>query len=300
MKFNQRINRIIADSLSLVMASSMMSAFPAFAEETKSADFVYDDYSVSYNVTDSWGSTEKVSITLTNTGENPIENWMLYFDPNGEVTSMWDVKTASTANNITYFKNAGYNSTVAPDSSVTFNYFVDNCESIPDSYTLCQKRAEKSEGYDVDVIVDSSWGEGFNGTIIITNSTDKPIEDWELVFDTNFTITEITSSWSGTMTALEPYSYMLKGSYTNVIEPNSSVRLGFSGVRDGEPIITDTILTEVVADEDMIFSLIYGDEESDINNGFYAFGEYDEESNAIGLSWSCPDNSGSFSIFEKS
>ena len=50
----------------------------------------------------------------------------------------------------------------------------------------------------------------------------------------------------------------------------------------------------------MIFSLIYGDEESDINNGFYAFGEYDEESNAIGLSWSCPDNSGSFSIFEKS
>ncbi len=102
------------------------------------------------------------------------------------------------------------------------------------------------------------------------------------------------------MTALEPYSYMLKGSYTNVIEPNSSVRLGFSGVRDGEPIITDTILTEVVADEDMIFSLIYGDEESDINNGFYAFGEYDEESNAIGLSWSCPDNSGSFSIFEKS
>ncbi len=53
--------------------------------------------------------------------------------------------------------------------------------------------------------------EDFNGTIIITNSTDKPIEDWEFVFDTNFTITEITSSWSGTMTTLEPYNYMLKG-----------------------------------------------------------------------------------------
>lgn len=59
MKFNQRINRIIADSLSLVMASSMMSAFPAFAEETKSAEFVYDNYFVSYNVTDSWGDTEE-------------------------------------------------------------------------------------------------------------------------------------------------------------------------------------------------------------------------------------------------
>lgn len=182
MKFNQRINRIIAGSLSLIIASSMMSVFPAFAEETESTDFVYDDYSVSYNVTDSWGNTEKVSITLTNTSENPIENWMLYFDPNGEITSKWDVEMLLTSNDITYFKNAGYNSTIAPNASVTFNYFVDNCESIPDSYILCQKRAEKSEGYDVDVVVDSSWGESFNGTIIITNSTDKPIEDWELFF----------------------------------------------------------------------------------------------------------------------
>lgn len=281
MKISKKINRIIASSLSLAMVSSMTSVFPVFAETTESADFVYDNYSVSYNVTDSWGNTEKVSITLTNTSENPIENWMLYFDPNGEVTSMWDVTTAFTANNVPYFKNAGYNSTIAPNDSVTFNYFVDNCESIPDSYTLCQKRVEKSEGYDVDVVVDSSWGEGFNGTIIITNSTDKPIEDWELVFDTNFTITEITSSWSGTMTALEPYSYMLKGSYTSVIEPNSSVRLGFSGVKDGEPVITDTVLTEVVADEALVnFKAAYSD-----GVDLYAFGNYNNEDNAVDIEW---------------
>ena len=229
-----------------------MSTFPAFAEQAESANFVYDDYSVSYNVTNSWGDTDVVNITLTNTGETPIENWMLYFEPNGEITSMWDVQTALTSNNVTYFKNAGYNSTIAPNASVTFSYFVDNCESIPESYTLCQKRVEKSEGYNVEVVVDDSWGDGFNGTIIITNSTNKPIEDWELVFDTNFTITKITSSWSGTMTALEPYSYMLKGSYTSVIKPNSSVRLGFSGVKNGTPAIINSMLTEVVADEELI------------------------------------------------
>lgn len=37
-KFNQRINRIIASSLSLVMASLMMSVFPVFAEENESVD----------------------------------------------------------------------------------------------------------------------------------------------------------------------------------------------------------------------------------------------------------------------
>ena len=79
--------------------------------------------------------------------------------------------------------------------------------------------------------VNESWGENneyFNGNIIIQNNSEKPLEDWELTFDTNFTITEIKGSWAGTMTALEPYSYMLKGSYTNVIAPNSSVNLGFS------------------------------------------------------------------------
>ena len=79
MKISKKINRIIASSLSLAMISSMTSVFPAFAETIENTYFVYDNYSVSYNVTDSWGSTEKVSITLTNTGENPIENWMLYF-----------------------------------------------------------------------------------------------------------------------------------------------------------------------------------------------------------------------------
>lgn len=293
MKTSKKINRIIAGSLSLAIVSSMTSVFPAFAEVTESADFVYDDYSVSYNVTNAWGNTEKVSITLTNTGEKPIENWMLYFDPNGEVTSMWDVTTASTANNVTYFKNAGYNSTIVPNDSVTFSYFVDNCEAIPESYTLCQKRVEKSEGYNVEVVVDNSWGEGFNGTIIITNSTDKPIADWELVFDTNFTITEITSSWSGTMTALEPYSYMLKGSYTSVIEPNSSVRLGFSGVKDGNPIITDTVLTEVVADEALInFKSAYPD-----GVELYAFGNYNNKDNAVDIGWYTNYTNGDYEIW---
>lgn len=69
---------------------------------------------------------------------------------------------------------------------------------------MCQERVEKTEGYSVQLVVDSSWEDNFNGTIILTNNTDDPIEDWELTFDTGFTITEITDSWAGTMTALNP------------------------------------------------------------------------------------------------
>ncbi|MDO5149125.1 MAG: dockerin type I domain-containing protein [Oscillospiraceae bacterium] len=85
-----------------------------------------------------------------------------------------------------------------------------------------------------------------------TSVSDNTIKDWELTYDTNFTITEITGNWAGINTPLEPYSYKLKGSYTNVIEPHSSVSLGFSGTKNGTPEISTSSLTEVTVDEDAI------------------------------------------------
>ena len=282
MKQYTKFKRVLSGFLSVVMVLSTIPIASVNAVESNSASFNYDGYAVSYNVTDSWDNTEIVSVTITNTSEAPIENWMLYFDPHGNITNIWDAQTAVTSTNVTYFKNAGYNSTIEPETSVTFSYFIDGCVSIPDSYTLCQKRVEKaSDGYSVEVVVDDSWDDVFNGTIILTNETDKPIEDWELTFDTNFTITEITSSWAGTMTALEPYTYMLKGSYTNVIEPHSSVNLGFSGIKNGTPEIIDSSLTEIVADEALInFKFEYPN-----GVGIYAFGEYNDADNAIEIDW---------------
>lgn len=291
----KKIKRFIAGTLSLIMGSTVMSSFPAFADDVPATAFNYDGYSVSYNVTNSWGDTEVVSITLTNTGDNPIENWMLYFDPNGDVTSIWDAQISYTTDEVPYFINSGYNSTIAPDSSVTFSYCVDDCEEIPSNFVLCNHRANKAEGYTATVVVDNTWGENcFNGSIVLTNNTDKAIRDWELTFDTNFTITEISSSWSGTMTLLEPYSYMLKGSYTNVIEPNGNVTLGFSGVMNGTPTITDTTLTEVVANEELINFHYYYPEGAEI----FLYGEYNETANEISLEWTTDYDGEDFEIWE--
>lgn len=107
---------------------------------------------------------------------------------------------------------------------------------------------------------ESNLGGSFNGEIISQNNTDKSIEAWELTIDTNFTITEITNSWAANVTDLEPYSYILKGTYTGTIGANSSVSLGFIGVKDGEPEIISHSLTEVVLDEDIINSIHYENE----------------------------------------
>lgn len=249
-----------------------LSTFTASAATGDSRTFVYDDYEIIYNVTNSWADTEAVTVNITNTGDETIENWMLYFEPNGEITSIWNAQEATSASGYTYYKNAGYNSSIASGASTSFSYLVDNCTDIPEDFIMCQKIAERESGYSVSVMVDQSWDGGFNGTIILTNNTDTAIEDWELTFDTNFTITEITSSWAGTITTLEPYSYMLKGSYTNVIAANSSIYLGFSGVKNGTPEITSSSLTEVTVDEEKILCGM-------LLNGSISFDDLDDSDN---------------------
>jgi hypothetical protein len=254
--------KIFTGFVSVTMLASTLTCMPTavFADETTSRTYTYDGYEVSYDVTNSWGNTEVVSITLTNTSDETIENWMMYFDPNGEVQYATNAEQKTTSDGITYFKNSGYNADVAPDSSVTFGYAVNDCEDEPDFFTLCQTRVEKEDGYTVSLQVNQTWGDNdeyFNGEIVIQNNTDEPIEAWELMVDTNFTITEITNSWAASVTELEPYSYLLKGTYTGTVCANSSVSLGFTGVKNGNAEIIAYSLTEVVVSEDVISDAFY-------------------------------------------
>lgn len=251
-----KLKKLFSVFVGTAMAANMFATIPisAFAEETVNYTYAYNGYEVSYNVTNSWGNTDAVSITLSNTGDSTIENWMLYFTPNGDVTNVYDALQTDTSTGTTYFRNSGYNADIAPNASVTFAYTVDNCEDAPNSFTLCQARTTKESGYDVQLKVNESWGNSFNGEIVIQNNTNAPIEAWELTIDTNFTITEISNSWAATVTELEPYSYLLKGTYTGTVAANSSVSLGFIGVRNGEPEISNVSLTEVILDEDSIYN----------------------------------------------
>ncbi|MDE6103705.1 MAG: cellulose binding domain-containing protein, partial [Oscillospiraceae bacterium] len=296
------IKKIFSTFIGAAMTANALITMPfsAFADEETECTYTYDGYEVSYDVTNSWGNTEVVSVTLYNTGDSTIENWMLYFEPNGQVHNTVNVQEAQTSTGITYFRNSGYNANINPDSSVSFSYMIDDCEAAPDNFTLCQKREEKEFGYEVSLKVNQTWGDAFNGEIIIQNNTDKAIESWELTVDTNFTITEITNSWAATVTELEPYSYMLKGTYTGTVYPNSSVSLGFNGVKSGEPTITDYSLTEVVVDEEIIKSSELNnitEYDNYISNKIYSEALYDPKNEKIDISWTAEAIGSYFEVY---
>lgn len=262
-----KFKKIFATMIGTAMSANVLLTMPfsVFADNI-SETFEFDGYTVGYEVKNSWGNTEVVSLTLTNTGTETIEDWMLYFDPNGEIQYVNDAVQMTTTNGIGYIKNPGYNVDIDPGASVEFRYAVNDCEEIPSNYKFCQSRMTKENGYAVSLKVNYTWGsnnEYFNGEIIIRNDTDAPIEAWELKADTNFTITEITNSWAADVTELESYNYMLKGTYTSIIPAGGSISLGFNGMKEGEPIISDYSMTEVVVDESIINSIINGSDKDD-------------------------------------
>lgn len=282
MKFKNLLSVILSGSILLASCPLVASA------DNNAIVFDYADYSITYEVTNSYGTTDVIDITLTNTGTEKIEDWMLWFEPSGTIQYVTNA-SIQTEDGVSYFKNNGYNAEVQPNTSVTFTYATDNATEVPDYYSLCQTRVEKVDGYSVSLSVDQDWGTQFSGTIEIANNTDTPIEFWELTIDTNFTISEITNSWSASVTDFGDDGYLLKGTYTSIIPANSSVQLGFIGVKNGTPMIESYDLTEMVAVVSDP-SLSYIDLSSDVfkvsttgNNVVTFYAECDLEVSAIQL-----------------
>lgn len=246
-----KVKKIFSAFVGMAMAANVFMTMPfsAFAgEETTSRTYIYDDYEISYDITNSWGNTEKISVTISNTGDSTIENWMLSYDDfNGEITGIWDANLAKTDSGYEYVRNAGYNANIQPDQSVSFGYTLNDYTGFPDTIIMSQDRLEKpSSGFSAELNIINEWDTTFQGEIILTNKTDKPIEWWEFAFDSNFTITEVTNSWAASVINNGNCNYTFKGTYTGIIGPNSSVSLGFQAIKNGDPMIDNVSLTEMV------------------------------------------------------
>ncbi len=260
-----RMKRILSGTLAVLFVGQamfledsitpnmMQNRITASASKLPSQSYEYENFRVDCQVTDSWGTTKVISVTITNTGTEPIENWMLYFNPNGMLGDVYDAKKETTAEGVTYIKNYGYNAIIAPNASVPFSYRVENCETLPEQFYMCQTKTNVEECCSVDLHVSDSWNGGFNGEIVISNLTDTPIEAWEITLDTNFTFpTDPPESWGATITNVADYSYRLKGSYTSTIPANQSISLGFAGVLNGTPEISNISMTAIATDEQKI------------------------------------------------
>ncbi len=75
----------------------IFNLFPltVFAEDTNKT-YIYDNYIIEYNIVSSWENNQNIEITITNTSEETIENWMLSYDFCGEIQGIWNAEIKTT------------------------------------------------------------------------------------------------------------------------------------------------------------------------------------------------------------
>lgn len=291
--FCKRLKKSVSAILAAAMSISLFTAIPVSADIGRTT-YNYDGYSVDYNVTNEWDGAQVVELTVSNTGDESILNWALKYDAEGEISGLWNADVYSQNADEYVIKNVGWNFEIAPNQSITYGYTLNgNSPALPQNFEIYSKRVDKTEGYDVQYNITKSWETGVEGNIVITNTSDTPIEAWTLSFDSNFTIDNL---WDGRVLENNGTSYTIAAEmWTNPVQPNSSMSIGFVGSKaaDVEALLSNFRLTEVVIGEGGTVTPIDPPvEEIEIT----ANAEYDEESGNINVSWTSNKQDGIFDI----
>lgn len=119
-------NEDIAAGKSVEFGFSGQENFPGFPKEYKLPGkpvlVSEGNYSVSYQVENDWGSGFSAAVSITNNSDTAIEDWVLKFDFDREITQIWNADIESCEKNHYVVKNAGHNSVIKAGKTVSFGF----------------------------------------------------------------------------------------------------------------------------------------------------------------------------------
>ena len=223
-------------------------------ENTTESIYYGNGFKVEFNLKEHWDTGYNANVKITNTSDETIENWALGFNFSGEISNIWNAKIVEALNdkeagkddanenntsdlNPIVIKNDVWNQDILPESSVEFGFSGSGgFNGFPTKYhILGEKRLADPEDYYVEYSLSSDWGSGFNSSIMISNVSDKDIEDWILEFDFE---REITNIWNGTIPLCKEGHYVIKNSgYNSIIYSKHNIQFGFSGCNGDANIV---------------------------------------------------------------
>jgi Mg-chelatase subunit ChlD len=193
-----------------------------------------DGFEVTIDLRESWDTGYNAIVRLSNTGSEPIENWLLKSDYANQINSVWNARYAAIEDEGVLFMNSGWNADIAPGRSVEFGIVgTQPFAGFPEDFELVGENEEvEEEAYNVDYQLDVRWNDGFSGRIFLTNNTDKVLEDWELELDFDAEISEI---WSASIISHDGTGYLFRNiGYNANIQPGQTISFGFKGVENTE------------------------------------------------------------------
>lgn len=169
-------------------------------EAVSSGDiYLYEDtnYTIKYIIENVWDGNYNVKVEIINKGVAPIENWLISFLCDNEISNIYNANIVKHENNIYQIKNAEYNQDIPVGGLVSFGFQVSYTDKvdIPHPYIIFSEESIISaDEYQIEFVVKEAWEDGYIGEIILTNVSNRVIEDWRLLFESNDNIINI---WNG-------------------------------------------------------------------------------------------------------
>ena len=220
-----------------------LSVLQAYLAANMPQDFPIGDatYTISYEVANAWEGGKVINVTLTNTGDAPVNGWAIRANEfGGTVTGIWCADLL--AGNV--ISCASYNAVIPVGGSVTFGYQIANPNGNEPAFEAITETTEITDQTVVLLDIFYSWGQGLVGQITITNNSATAITGWELVLRAeNITITdasgyEVTDNGDGTIT-------ITCGNGTGVLAAGASISFNVTAAQSGTPSITVVSMTGI-------------------------------------------------------
>lgn len=223
---------VIVLVLACVMTQSGIVALASTDEGTTVSRWVMHEkkYDVIFEVESEWEGHFNGKMTLKNTGNKTIHNWNLCFCANFKIENLWNAKLISEESGNYFINNAEWNQDIDAGQERTFGFTaaVDDEISRPSQFKMINYLTDvRDDAYEVDYKCNSDWGDGFTGEIIIRNTSDATLEDWELYFDMN---RDIQFFWSAEQIKKEGSRYhIINQGFNANIKAGECLSIGIMG-----------------------------------------------------------------------
>lgn len=257
-----------------------------YDEEDDSEDCSVDNMlDIEYHITAKWDKHYNVDVTLKNVSDSIIENWEICFDLEAEIENIWNATITDHEDDEYVIKNAGWNQDIKEGGTVTFGMTIkcDNDLEFPTNCYLTRELVEVENGYSIQYKEDSRWDNFVNGRIIITNESDKVIEDWKLDVTIN-NLESFDNLWNAKLISNDKKGFF---SFNNVeynqnIPVGQGIEFGFIAKCSGTIEIVASTLYEMSDDfyyddgnyfdkEDLNGEVVYNSEDFDSYEEYLQF-----------------------------
>ena len=234
-------------------------------------------------ITAKWDHHYNANVTITNLSDTRIDDWEITVSFQNKIEHIWNAKISDvdSENDRYTIKSADWNQDIEKDGSVTFGMTVcyeDEMDEMKDYY-LTRICLEADVDYDVDYKEYSRWDNKVNGEIVITNHSDRRIEDWKLGLTSNLLFEQV---WNAEYIDDEAEDVLDNMGYNQNIEPGQSVSFGFIAVCEDENIEfdADTLYEMITIPEELEGNPNWEDEYEMEQLAYYDYYPDDFESEA--------------------